>query len=128
MSGQTEATRQSDYITPPRRGAISVIAVTSTTAPYAMSVYGQTAYSGGAVSYGSHYWNFQADGNPIYIQFHTATTTVDDTAASALGATACAKIPDGATLQVKLNPATDVYFAVKTASGTATLRMWQSSP
>jgi hypothetical protein len=129
MSGQTEATRQSDYITPPRKGGISVVAVTSTSAATTMATYGQVTYTAGTtISYGSHYWNFQADGNDVYIAFSNATLTVDDTATGALAATLCAKIPNGTTLQVKLSPATDVYIGVKTASGTANLRIWQSSP
>jgi hypothetical protein len=127
MSGQTEATRQSDYIVPPRKSSISVIAVTSTSAATTMATYGQTALTSG-VNYGSHYWNFQADGNDVYVAFSTATLTIDDTATGALAATLCAKIPSGTTLQCKLNPATDIYIAVKTASGTANLRVWPSSP
>jgi hypothetical protein len=53
MSGQTEATRQSDYIVPPRKSSISVIAVTSTSAATTMATYGQTALTSG-VNYGSH--------------------------------------------------------------------------
>lgn len=127
--GQTEATRQSDYIVPPRKALVSVVSVTSTSAATTMATYGQTAYTAGStVSYGSHYWNFQADGADVYIAFDTATLTVDDTATGALAATTCAKIPRDTTLQVKLNPANDVYVAYKTASGTAKLRIWQSSP
>ncbi len=131
MSGQTEATRQSDYITPPRKGSISVVAVTSTSSATTMATYGQTAWGDGTAngpSYGSHYWSFQADGGDVYIAFDDLTLTVDNTATGALAATACIKIPVNTTLQVKLNPATDVFIAVKTASGTATLRIWQSSP
>ena len=125
--GQSECTRQSDYILPPRKGAISVVAVTSTSAASTMATYGQTALTSG-VNYGSHYWSFQADGTDVYIAFSTATLTVDDTATGALAATLCAKIPNGTTLQVKLNPATDIYLACKTATGTANLRIWPSSP
>lgn len=125
--GQTLATRLSDYILPPRKGLLSAIAVTSTSAPYEMATYGQTAYASGA-NYEPHYWNFQADGNDVYIAFSTATLTVDNTAAGALAATICAKIPNGTTLQCMLNPASDIWFAIKTASGTATLRIWRSSP
>jgi hypothetical protein len=142
MSGQTEATRQSDFITPPRAGQIAAIAVTSTAGSQDLRLCGQQTVSMANANQQAaqatpglpgHYATFEADGGDIYVLFGPTLASVTGgnvpviatTGVNAAGA--CFKIPSGQNIQCKLEVTTDLFIGFIT-SATATLRIAQSSP
>lgn len=116
--GQTGATRASDNVRPPVAGEVACFAVTSSSARQTVPV-----------AWRWRYVTIQADGANVYLVFGDASVTASDTATS--GATQSVLIPNGGALECYLPGSGDagtVAFAYKTASGTATLRCWPSSP
>lgn len=164
--GQTEATRQSDWLLPAVVDAsgnpnciafsvsTSVVAVDLTTIPLPTGVY-DTHIAAATPNPLGRYINFQAQSGDVYLLFGPSFASVTGSNAPAAatvnavsgttGAVTMAKqvciwVPQGQTLGVKLPTGTvgapNAYgkvsqyrfVAAVTATSTATLRVWQSSP
>ena len=138
--GQTEATRQGDWLTPPRAGQISVYSVTSTTASQDLRLCGQqtpniSSPTQQVPGLPGHYVALQADGGDVYII--TGPTAASVTGANAPSSTAagtnatggCVKIPSGFTAQFKPSVTLDWFLGYVTSAGnTATIRIFQVGP
>lgn len=128
------AEHQAANILPPRRGAVLAIAVDTTARAYDI-----TTIDLGDVYKAAHgdevYLTLQADGAKVYYHFKETTggTGLDNTAAVAAGGTIAfadtygAFVGDGERVQERITRNLDKFLVVKTASGTATLRIWASS-
>jgi len=116
--GIEEATRQADWITPPKRDAPWVIASSASNTTSNITVLAAT----------NTYFAVQADGAAIYVAFGDSGVQVDETVTGTPAVKGCAKIPDGGVLNVKLAAGLHNFVAHKTASGSAKLRIWQSGP
>lgn len=165
MSGQTEATRQSDYITPAcARAADSKsnqYALAATVTPVTIdmaSLLGLPVDWGNTVAVDSpnplgHYVNLTAEGGDVYVLFGPTTASVEganvpnpatvNTVTTRVPAAAVGVpdyIPSGQTIPVKLpvgptgvsngskgSASPCRYMAFVTKTGTATLRVRQSS-
>ena len=138
---QTEATRQSDWILPPRAGKMAVLSATSTPVSIDLRTIGTTtdtfASADGNHPYGpvGHYVSLYADGGDVYVNFGSTSGSVtganvpDPTVTGVNAAKGCWKILKDTALQVKLAVGQDLYCGYACASGvTATLRIVQSSP
>lgn len=121
---------------PPRKSAVIALGVDTTARAYDITGLALGGYtppgSNTAPKWTSVY--LQADGGAVYVVFDsTNTVTLDDTAKIAAGGTMAfantygALIPSGASVKVRINRKDDKYLHIKTASGTAVLRMWASS-
>ena len=164
--GQTEATRQSDWLLPAcvdASGNPNCVAVSVTTSAAALDLTTRPVPPGfydahiAAVEPNplGHYVNFQAQGGDVYLIFGptfasvtagnvpvpgTTNTVSNSTGAVTMAKGVCIWVPQGQTLGAKLpvgNEATPNQYgkaspfrfvAYVTATGTATLRVWQSSP
>jgi hypothetical protein len=114
-----EATRQSDWITPPRKNNTWVLSVSNVSAATDLSAL--TALTG--------YLSAQADGADVYFAFGADNTvTVDDTTTGTPATGGAPKIPANGVFNFKPVPSLDKFIAVKTASGSAKIRIWPSSP
>lgn len=119
--GQFAPTRAADNIRPPVSGEVTAYAVTSTSTRLTVP----TLWRG-------RYVTLQAESANVYVLFGDGTVVADETAKDATNAARqCVLISSGGSIEVFVpnsGDATVVSMAYKTASGTATLRAWPSSP
>jgi len=115
----SEAERQAAWILPPVKNSVAVIAVTATAATTDIS----------SLTSGSTYLAIQADGAAVYVAIGVDNTVdVDETAVGVPATKGCAKIPDGAVLNIKPMASLHKFIAAKTSSGSAKLRVWVTGP
>ncbi|HEY6783598.1 MAG TPA: hypothetical protein VI159_01530 [Gemmatimonadales bacterium] len=136
---QIEATRQADFITPPRAGQITALAVTTVAASASLLTMGnQTANQANAntlnIGLPGHYITLYADGGDVYILFGPDQASVSSgnapspTATGANATGACFVIPTGVAMNVRPESNVDQWIGYVTKTGTATLRIAQTSP
>lgn len=134
------ATSQSDNWVPARRGEIWSQAVDTTARAYQISLM---PFGGKPITNTKQvdhiYLDLHADGGDVYYYFDSASSTaLDDTASNAVGVAVTAttmsgsaafgaRIPSGGTISVRIERSLDHWLTIKTASGTATLRVNASS-
>lgn len=133
--GQSEATRQSDFIIAPVSGQISVF-TTGAAASQDLRLCGLQASANDSqpnpVGLIGKFASFQADGVDVYVKFGptaASVTTGNAPVPSAVGVNAaggCFKIPDGAVLAAKLRPGVDLFIGYMSGSA-GQLRIVQSS-
>lgn len=126
----TEAERQANNVTPPQASATPAVGTTAIA----------TSTSSASIDFNSYpqfygrWVALQADGGKIYVTFDddsthaineatTGTTLADGTTEAIPWA-----IPDGTTLNVRLERTTHRYLHHKAASGTPTLRIRTTTP
>lgn len=127
-------TEQAMNVVPPRLGKVAAQAVDATS-----RVYDLTALALGGATWRSGvkdflYLTIQADGADIYYALDSVNTgTINDTAATAAGSpmafgtTAPVVIKNGLSAEVRIARDVDRYLLLKTATGTATARIYASS-
>ena len=119
--GQFAPTRAADNIRPPVSGEVTAYAVTSTSTRLTVP----TLWRG-------RYVTLQAESANVYVLFGDGTVVADETAKDATNAARqCVLIQNGGSIEVFVPNSGDttiVSMAYKTATGTATLRAWPSSP
>jgi hypothetical protein len=135
--GESRATVQSNFITPPRAAQCAALAVTTTAANQDLRLIGlqtpdiTTSNPGPVVGLPGHFARFFADGGDVYLLFSPAALAGGNVPASATtgvnAAGVCAKIASGTFEDFKLEMGVDNFVNYVTASGTATLRIFQSS-
>ena len=120
----------------PLKGSVTAIAVTTTATSYDLqqSVTPALGPNSGRANkrfYGSRFVRLHADGGAVYYllaDVAAASLTIDNTATGTAPANAhCAKIESGAYVDIWI-PEDIRYLHHKTASGTATLRIYPASP
>lgn len=123
MSGESE--RQAATISPPQA---STTPATGNTA-IATSTSSATIDLGSYPQFFGRYVALQADGGKIYVTFDDDSTgSIDETVTGATVAAGTTEavpwaIPDGTTLNVRLERTTHRYLHTKAAAGTPTLRI-----
>lgn len=128
MSGEAE--RQAQNVTPPMASATPATGVTALATSTASATFDLGSYP----AFFGRFVALQADGGKIYVVFDddsTGSINEATTGASIAAGTTEAipwAIPDGATLNVRLERTTHRYMHVKAASGTPTLRMRTTTP
>jgi hypothetical protein len=131
---------QSAELRPPRRGTVWAVSVDSTARVYDLSALDLgndgDAPNGAGDRPRTVDICLQCETADVYFYFSSASATnLDNTAAqAATSAAAAAQTTHGAVLKsgnmqagYRINRTTDRYLVVKTASGTATLRLWAAS-
>jgi hypothetical protein len=116
----TAPSRQASNILPPTSGSVIVAAVTSTGASTNLD----------SASWYNLYITVQAETADVYILF-AATSVVAEAlsdVATGSGATVCAVVPAGTEKNFRVQRGIHKYIGYKTATGSATLRMFKSSP
>lgn len=141
MSGESQQTRQLNFVGPPRAGLISTFAVTTTAGVIDLSkLDNQTKNLGQpktmTVGANGTYVSFFADGGDVYINVGETNASVSGANAPLPTATAginiaqgCWKIPSGTTFRIICvsGDHPDQFVGYVTATSTATLRVYRSS-
>lgn len=125
-----EADRQAQNISPPMASAtpaVGVTAIATSTASATVDFNDYPAFFG-------RYVALQADGGKIYVVFDDdATGSINEATTGSTLATGTTEaipwpIPDGTTLNVRIERTTHRYLHIKAASGTPTLRIRTTTP
>jgi hypothetical protein len=131
----TIAQEQAADTSPPRKGAVLALTIDSTARAYDLTALDLGGFAFSVGRRNEVFLTLFADGGDVYYYFASDNTaTVDDTAVVAAGGTLAyangyaMKLPSGAAHSVRINRATDKYLQVKTSAGSATLRLFASSP
>jgi hypothetical protein len=147
MTAQSKQTQQADFIVAPVAGQVSAYQASVTAAAIDIGTCGPAALvpNTGATATNSQnpggvdrYVTLVADGGAVYVLFGASAAAVsganapDPTATGAAAAGtnkvgACIPIPSGGLMNVLIRAA-ERFVGYVTASGTATLRVWVSSP
>lgn len=138
MSSFPVASSLADFVTCPLSGASAVLAVTTTAANQDLRLVGNQTINTAAQKtetsgLAGHYVTLIADGGDVYVAFGVSSAAVSGANAPAPATTGvnavgnCYKIPKDQTLNVIPRPGVDNFVAYVTSTGTATLRLFQSS-
>jgi hypothetical protein len=132
--GEFTSSRLADFVLCPRASQIAVQAVTTSAAALDLRTVGpQTAKQDSgptAIGATNTYVTLQADGGDVYVAFGAtsgAVTGIVPATNAVNGASGCAKVPNGTSINVIPENPADVFVGYVTASGTAQLRVWISS-
>jgi hypothetical protein len=114
MNGSPEATRQNLNPIPPRVGNILVLSATTVSATQDCTVFA------------GMFVEVHAEGGDVYINFASTNTNTAD-ATITTGNNRTSRIPKDNSKRIRLHKGTDIFMAYVTKSGTATVRIEQSS-
>lgn len=128
MSGEAE--RQSANVSPPQASATPATGTTALATSTASATIDLNDYP----AFFGRYVALQADGGKIYVAFDDDSTgSINETTTGATIAAGTTEaipwaIPDGTTLNVRLERTTHRYLHTKAATGTPTLRLRTTTP